>query len=110
MGVVYRAVDLRLRRDIALKVLPGAVDDRGVEDFLREVRAAARLRHPGIVVVYGAEVVDGTPVVALELVDGGSLAQRLKREGPLPSREAARIVAELAAAVHAAHKDGIVHR
>ncbi len=110
MGVVYRAVDRRLQREVALKVLLGAADAAGLEDFTREARAAARLRHPGIVVVYGADVIDGLRVVALELVQGGSLQQRLRDGGPLPSRDAARIVADLAAAVEAAHAEGVVHR
>jgi serine/threonine-protein kinase len=108
-GVVYRAYDRRLHREVALKVLQGAADERALEEFKREARAAAKLRHPGIVVIYGAEVVEGARVVALELVEGGSLAQRLKR-GALASREAAKLVADLAAAVQAAHAQGIVHR
>jgi serine/threonine-protein kinase len=110
MGVVYRAVDVRLRREVALKILPGAIEPREVDDFVREARAAARVRHPGIVVIYSAEVIDGLRVVALELVAGGSLAQRLKRDGAMPSRTAAALVAELAAAVEAAHREGVVHR
>ncbi len=109
MGIVYRAVDRRLDREVALKVLAegGGGDE---EEFLREARSAARLRHPGIVVVYGAEVLAGRRVLTLELVDGGSLAERLKRDGPLPPREAARLVADLAAAVQSAHEQGVIHR
>ncbi|MBX3466362.1 MAG: tetratricopeptide repeat protein [Planctomycetes bacterium] len=110
MGVVYRAVDRRLERLVAIKVLLGATDPAGLDDFMREARAAARLRHPGIVVVYGAEVIDGRRVVALELVEGGSLQQRLRDGGAMPPREAARVAADLAAAVQAAHEQGIVHR
>ncbi len=111
MGVVWRAVDTRLRRDVALKVLTAAPDGDALEPFLREARASARLRHPGIVVLYGAEVVEGRAVVALELVEGGSLAQRLKDEkAKLSPREAARIVAELSDAVQAAHGEGVIHR
>ncbi|MCW8137494.1 MAG: serine/threonine protein kinase [Planctomycetota bacterium] len=108
--MVYRAVDRRLERLVALKVLLGATDPAGLDDFMREARAAARLRHPGIVVVYGAEVSDGRRVVALELVEGGSLQQRLRDGGAMPPREAARVAADLAAAVQAAHEQGIVHR
>ncbi|MCO5168949.1 MAG: tetratricopeptide repeat protein [Planctomycetes bacterium] len=110
MGVVYRAIDRRLQRLVALKVLLGATDAAGLDDFMREARAAARLRHPGIVVVYGAEVIEGRRVVALELVEGGSLQQRLREGGAMPPRDAARLVADLAAAVEAAHEQGIVHR
>jgi tetratricopeptide (TPR) repeat protein len=110
MGVVYRAKDRTLRREVALKVLPGEAEGRGLEEFLREVRAAARLRHPGIVVVYGADVIDGHGVVALELVEGGSLAEKLARHSPLPAREAVKLAADLASAVEAAHAQGIIHR
>jgi serine/threonine protein kinase len=111
MGVVWRAIDTRLRRDVALKVLTAAPDGAALEPFLKEARASARLRHPGIVVVYGAEVVEGRAVVALELVEGGSLAAKLKEgKEPVAPREAARLVADLSDAVQAAHAEGVIHR
>jgi tetratricopeptide (TPR) repeat protein len=109
-AIVYRAYDTRLRREVALKTLPGVAGAETLERFRREARAVARVRHPGIVSLYGAEVLDGTLVLALELVTGGSLRSRLADRGPLAEREAAALVRDLALAVAAAHKDGIVHR
>ncbi len=110
MGAVYRAFDERLHREVALKTITGAIDDEAVKRFVTEARAAARLRHPGIVAVHGAETIQGVLVMALELVEGESLAKRIKAQGALPAERAASIVHELALAVQAAHEEGIIHR
>jgi tetratricopeptide (TPR) repeat protein/tRNA A-37 threonylcarbamoyl transferase component Bud32 len=109
MGVVYRARDVRLQRDVALKTISGNVDRERLERFVREARAAARLRHPGVVQVLGVET---HPVcaVAFELVEGGSLADRLRASGPLAAHTAATMMRDLAYALHEAHRHGIVHR
>jgi tetratricopeptide (TPR) repeat protein len=110
MGVVFRARDARLGREVALKTIAGRADEVAIERFLREGRAAAKLRHPGIVAVHGAEVIDGVRVVVLELVEGRSLHQRIALDGPLPPHDAALLGRDLALAVQAAHDAGIVHR
>jgi hypothetical protein len=111
MGVVYRARQLRLNRVVALKmILAGAhADAHDLKRFRAEAEAVARLHHPHIVQVYETGEADGLPWFSLELVEGGSLAQRL-RGTPLPARDAAALVATLARTVHAAHEKGVVHR
>jgi eukaryotic-like serine/threonine-protein kinase len=111
MGVVFRARHLRLDRLIALKMM---LDDayagpRDRDRFQREAEAVARLRHPNVVQIHDIGDADGRPYFTMELVDGGSLAEKLAGT-PLPSREAAELAATLAGAVQAAHDCGIVHR
>jgi serine/threonine-protein kinase len=110
-GVVYQARQLGLNRTVALKVLRhGAF--AGAEDlgrFRAEARALARLEHPNIVRVYDSGEHGGCPYLALELVEGGNLADRLAG-GPFAPRQAAQVVEALARAVHHAHERGIVHR
>jgi hypothetical protein len=111
MGVVYKAWQTGLRRVVALKMIlagPYAGSDERAR-FAREAEAAARLQHPNIVPIYEVGESQGRPYLALEYVDGGSLAQRLQGS-PLPAREAAGLVEALARAVHHAHGRGIVHR
>ena len=108
-GAVYRAFDERLQREVALKTLIQG-DQEARERFVREARAAARIRHPGVVAVLGAELIGGVPVIALELVPGISLAKKIKEKGPLAPHEAATIVRDVALAVAAAHEEGILHR
>jgi eukaryotic-like serine/threonine-protein kinase len=112
MSVVWRAYDDVLGRPVAVKLL--APQWSGDADFRarvhREARAAARLTHPNITNVYDyGEAADGTPYVVMELVEGQSLAQRLAA-GPLAWRSAARVAGQVAAALAAAHAQGIVHR
>jgi serine/threonine-protein kinase len=116
MGEVYRATDSRLGRDIAIKVLPAEVagDPERLARFEREARLLATLNHPGIAHVYGfesAELTDGSAVhfLAMELVEGEDLAERLKR-GPVPVDEALEIARQVSEALEEAHEKGIVHR
>ncbi len=115
MGVVYRARQRGLNRLVALKMIatgPDAGPDAGpvaVSRFRREAEAAARLQHPNIVQVHEVGEQEGKPYLAMELVDGPTLAAKLA-EGPLPPRQAAELVAALARAVEYAHGCGIVHR
>jgi Tol biopolymer transport system component len=111
MGEVYRARDPRLQRNVALKILPEAVarDDDRLARFTREAQTLAALNHPNIAAIYGIE--DSGPVhaIAMELVDGEDLSQRIGR-GALPLDEALPIARQLAEALEAAHDAGIVHR
>ena len=111
MGIVYRALDTRLHRTVALKMLLAGPYARPGERerFLREAEAAAGLRHPNIVQVYDVGNHDGRPYFTMEFVEGGSLAQQLSGT-PLPSRQAAELLATLASAMEAAHRSGIIHR
>jgi len=112
MGVLYRARDTRLSRTVALKLLGGEAlgDPERRARFVREARAASALNHPNIVTVYDIDQTpDGADCIAMEYVDGRSLASRL-REGPLPVGEALLLGIDVARALGAAHAAGIVHR
>ena len=111
MGIVYEAEQESLGRRVALKILPAgaALDERLAIRFLREARAAGRLRHPGIVSVYSSGRAAGVLYYAMELIEGSTLAAHLVR-GPLDPRDAARIAAEVARALDHAHAEGLVHR
>ena len=111
MGQVYRARDTRLGRDVAIKVLPPdlmANADR-LARFEREARVLASLNHPHIAAIYGIETSDNVKALILELVDGETLADRLKR-GPIPLKDALSIARQIADALDAAHERSIVHR
>ncbi len=110
MGVVYRARDERLGREVALKTIAGFTDEDGLRRFAAEARSIARLAHPGIVRVFEVGTWDGVFAMALELIAGESLKARLDRDGPMPPREAAALVAAIAEAVAHAHEAGVVHR
>src|SRR5436190_24210478 len=110
MGVVHRAHDLLLDRDVAVKVPNLAAATGSRERFRREARAAARLNHPNVVSVYDWEERDDEAFLVMEFVDGPSLRQVVRERGPLPVREAARIGEQVAAALAHAHAKGIVHR
>jgi signal transduction histidine kinase len=113
MGVVYHARDERLKRRVAIKVLPPelAFRDEIRLRFLREAETAARLSHPHIVPIHSVgEGPDGLTYFVMAYVDGEPLGARLKRRGPLPHEEARRIIGETADALGAAHAVGIVHR
>src|SRR5262245_1746108 len=110
MGVVYKARHLALKRTVALKMLaaghPHAADRAR---FRAEAEAVARLQHPNFVQIHEVGEANGRPFLALEYVAGGSLAERLGGQ-PLPARDAARLVAALAEAMHLAHSRNLVHR
>ena len=112
MGVVYRARQLTMDRDVALKVLPPrlAKDRVFVERFLREARSAARLNHPNIVQGIDVGEAEGLYYFAMELVDGETLDTRLRRVGRLPEAEALRIARQVALALEHARSHDIIHR
>ncbi|MGE0708497.1 MAG: serine/threonine-protein kinase, partial [Planctomycetota bacterium] len=109
MGVVYRARDAA-GREVALKLLLEQGDEAELERFLREAAVAERLRHPNVVPLLDRGRHGARPYLVMPLVTGGSLQDRLQREGPLPAPEAARLVAQVARAVAAAHAIGVLHR
>ena len=111
MGEVYRARDLRLDRDVAIKVLPPsfAGDTDRLMRFEREAKTLASLNHPHIAQVYGLERSDDTSALVMELVEGEDLAARIARS-PVPPDDAIAIARQIAEALEAAHEAGIVHR
>ena len=119
MGEVYRARDVKLNRDIALKVLPDlfALDRDRLARFKREAQLLASLNHPNIAAIYGVEEANPSPgsgqtamrALVLELVEGPTLADRISH-GPIPVREALPIARQIAEALEAAHEQGIIHR
>jgi serine/threonine-protein kinase len=111
MGVVWRARDVRLDRAEAVKVIRGSpcAGEEAHDRFQREARAVARLDHPGVVRLYSFGEHGESLYLRMELVEGGSLQQRL-RGGPLPPRDAAELVRQLALAVQHAHDSGVLHR
>jgi Tol biopolymer transport system component/tRNA A-37 threonylcarbamoyl transferase component Bud32 len=111
MGEVYRATDTNLNRDVAIKVLPPEVarDPERLARFKREAHVLAALNHPHIASIYGLEESGGQPFLALELVEGEDLKQRLAR-GAIPVDEALEIARQIAEALEDAHNKGIVHR
>ncbi|MFD5833258.1 serine/threonine-protein kinase [Streptomyces collinus] len=116
MGVVWRATDQLLGRSVAVKELPydetlSAAQARRQRDrTLREARAVAQLNHPHIIVVHDVVEHDERPYIVMELVEGGSLADRLAQRGPVDAAEAARIGIALLGALGAAHAAGVLHR
>ena len=111
MGVVYLAQDLKLGREVALKVLTREVTENQerLQRFEREARAASALNHPNILTVYEIGEADGTNFIATEFIQGKSLRKLIKR-GPLPLSEVLDIGIQIASALGAAHESGIVHR
>ena len=111
MGEVYRARDTRLGRDVAVKIVPGALSGDAVrlQRFEQEARAAAALNHPNILAVYDVGAHDGLPFIVSELLEGETLRERLKT-GPLPVRKAIEAAIQIAQALAVAHEKGIVHR
>ena len=111
MGVVYKARHFGLKRLVAVKMIRGGSQSRADQRkrFRTEAEAVARLRHPNILQIYDIGEAAGLPFVALELLDGGGLDDRLART-PQPANQAAQLMVTLARAVHVAHQSGIVHR
>src|SRR5881397_672758 len=111
MGIVFRALDTKLQRDVALKLLPDhfADDPERLARFQREAQVLASLNHPNIAQIYGLEESDNTRCIVMELVEGETLQERLKR-GAIPIDEALPIAKQIAEALEAAHEKGIVHR
>ena len=111
MGEVYRARDTKLGREVALKILPEqfATGPDSLARFKREAQILASLNHPNIATIYGFEDADGVQALALELVDGPTLADRVA-QGRIPPGEALLIAKQIAEALEAAHEHGIVHR
>src|SRR5512141_3011588 len=111
MGTVFEAEDLETGRRIALKVLSHSLDSpEARERFFREGRLAASINHPNSVYVFGTEEIGGTPVIAMELVSGGTLQEAIHDRGPLPPNEAVDAVLQIIAGLEAAHRVGILHR
>ncbi len=116
MGEVYRARDAKLKRDVAIKVLPEAFarDPERLARFEREAEVLATLNHPNIAAVYGFEEAGGVSGIVLELVDGPTLAERLEglraQGSGLAIEDALPIARQIAEALEAAHERGIVHR
>ncbi|MBI4887996.1 MAG: protein kinase [Acidobacteria bacterium] len=111
MGEVYRARDTRLKREVALKILPEsfATNADRLARFQREAEVLASLNHPNIAAIYGLEESNGTLALVLELVEGDTLADRIAR-GPLPLDDVLAMARQIADALEAAHEHGVVHR
>ena len=111
MGEVYRATDSRLRREVAIKVLPAAftADPERLARFEREAQVLAQLHHPNVASIFGLEESNGTRALVMELVEGEDLSARIAR-GPLPLEDALAIARQIAEGLEAAHDQGIVHR
>jgi serine/threonine protein kinase/pSer/pThr/pTyr-binding forkhead associated (FHA) protein len=113
-GSVYRAHQIQLNRDVALKILkpPSGNEDQSgrVEAFLREARVAAGLSDPHLVRVYDVGTSDGEYFLSMELIEGGSLAQKIKRDGPMNWQSVMRLIRDISLALRAAHEAKLVHR
>jgi Tol biopolymer transport system component len=111
MGEVFRAKDQKLGREVAIKVLPEefAQDTDRVARFQREAKLLASLNHPNIAAIYGLEEFAGTNFLVLELVEGETLADRIKA-GPIPVEESLKLALQIAEALEAAHEKGVIHR
>jgi serine/threonine-protein kinase len=111
MGEVYRARDLKLKREVAIKILPEEFSRDGdrVSRFQREAEVLASLNHPNIGAIYDLQEADGSRFLVLELVEGETLAERIAR-GPVPLEEALDVARQICDALEAAHEKGVVHR
>ena len=111
MGEVYLAEDKNLKRRVAIKLLPHAfaLDKARLARFEREARLLASLNHPNISTIYGLEKSDNQQFLVMELVEGGTLAERIKK-GPLPVDEALEVCKQIAEGLESAHENGIIHR
>src|SRR5262247_1516700 len=111
MGEVYRARDNKLKRDVAIKILPAEFsrDADRVNRFQREAEVLAALNHSNIAAIYDLQEAQGSQYLVLECVEGETIAERIAR-GPIPAEEALAIAKQIADALEAAHEKGIVHR
>src|SRR5690349_16909051 len=111
MGEVYRARDLKLKREVAIKILPDefSCDADRVSRFQREAEVLASLNHPNIASIYDLQEANETRYLVLELVEGETLADRIAR-GPIPVEQALEIAKRICEALEAAHEKGIIHR
>src|SRR5262245_3852765 len=111
MGEVYRGRDTRLKREVALKILPPsfANDPDRLARFRREAEVLASLNHPNIAAMYGIEESAAVEALVMELVEGETLADRIAR-GPIPIDESMPIARQIGEALEAAHEQGIIHR
>ena len=111
MGQVYRATDSKLKRQIAIKILPPslAADSDRLARFQREAEVLASLNHPNVAAIYGLEEGGGMTALVMELVDGEDLSQRIAR-GAIPLEDTLPIAKQIANALEAAHERGIIHR
>ena len=115
MGVTYRATDTSLQRKVALKIIKIDIAERSAdarERFMREARAAAALRHENIATVhqFGMRLETGQYFYAMELIEGETLEERVRRTGPLDARTTIKIAQQVTSALAAAEKYGLVHR
>src|SRR5262245_16439817 len=112
MGVVYRAYDPRLKRNVALKLIAPelSADVRLRERFLSEAEVAAALEHPNVIPVYDAGEVDGQLFMAMRYVEGSDLRTLLEQAGTLEAARALAICEQIAGALDAAHERGLIHR
>src|SRR5512139_1611650 len=111
MGEVYQAKDKKLGRDVAIKVLPKefAQDADRVARFQREAKLLASLNHPNIAAIHGLEESSGTNFLVLELVEGETLADQIKRD-PIAVEESLKVALQITEALEAAHEKGVIHR
>src|SRR5262245_53527884 len=111
MGIVYLAREVRLTREVAIKVLPPAygAEPRKREQFVREAHMAARLSHLNIVPIHRVDEAGGFVYFVMAYVKGETLAERVRSRGPLPPHLAARVLREVAWALTYAHSNGIIH-
>jgi len=111
MGVVYRATDTKLNRDVALKILPErfASDSQRMDRFQREAEVLASLDHPNIGQIYGIEDAGQTKALVLQLIEGPTLADKIA-QGPIPVEDALKIALQMAEGLEAAHEKGVIHR
>jgi serine/threonine protein kinase len=111
MGQVYRATDTKLKRQVAIKILPPSLagDHDRLARFQREAEVLASLNHPNIAAIYGLEESGGMTALVMELVEGEDLSQRIAR-GAIPIDEALPIAKQIAEALEAAHERGVIHR
>ena len=111
MGTVWEARHLVTQREVALKLVRGAIGERARRRLVREARVSSAIAHPAVVPVVDAfELADGSPVLVMERLRGRSLRARLEADGPLELDEAARVLGTIAEALQAAHAAGVVHR